>query len=152
MRRRIALAVALVLAPAAGWANCHADATDISFGVYNPVWGAPANFSGSVTLSCDRGSGDGRYTIALTPGRAGNFAGRNMTRRRDSLPYQLYLDAAHTRVWGDGTGGSVLATGSDMVPRNGGTSEFTIYGQIAAYRVVPPGTYLDPAVHATVQY
>jgi spore coat protein U-like protein len=153
MKCWLPLATLMLLTPAAGWANCNISATNVSFGVYSLISGSPTNFSGSLTLTCTAGSGTGAYTIALSTGAdSGNYAGRNMTSGGNHLPYQLYMNAAHTQIWGNGTGGSVVFTGSDQVPKNGGTSNITVYGQIAAHQNVPLGSYVDSATNATVTY
>jgi spore coat protein U-like protein len=139
------LSIALMLlAPAAARANCNIFHTNVAFGVYNPTSDSPADFSGTLTLTCNAGSGSGSYTIVLSTGAdSGTYAGRNMLGGGTDLPYQLFRDAAHTQIWGNGTGGSVIFTGSDGLPKTGGTAEITVYGQIAAHRTVPLGSYVD---------
>jgi spore coat protein U-like protein len=68
-----------------------------------------------------------------------------------NLPYQLYTSATRTVIWGDGTGGSSAVNGADSLPRDGGTTVFTVYGQIAARQIVTPGAYID-SILATVNY
>jgi spore coat protein U-like protein len=141
----------MLLAPAAGQAACTVSALGLAFGVYNPLSATPTDSSGAVTLSCSAASGSGGYTIALTPGGGGSYPGRRMSGGASILPYQLYSDAAHSHIWGDGTGGSSAVAGTDNIPLTGGTSVHQVYGRIAARQVVSPGTYSDIIV-VTVTY
>jgi spore coat protein U-like protein len=60
----------------------------------------------------------------------------------DFLRYQLYVDSARTRVWGDGTRGTEAAV---MTTR--GSNKFaTIYGEIAAGQGGTEGDYDDTLV------
>jgi spore coat protein U-like protein len=149
--RRLALAALMLLAPAAGQAACTVSASGLAFGVYNPTFTTPTDSSGTVTLSCGVASGTGAYTIALGTGSSGSYAGRRMSSGSSILPYQLYSDAAHSQIWGDGTGGSSVVTGTDNIPQVGGTSAYQVYGRIVARQAVSPGAYTDVIV-VTVTY
>jgi spore coat protein U-like protein len=153
MKHCFALITLMLVAPAFGWANCNISASSVAFGVYSPIASSPADFSGTLTLTCSAGSGTGAYTIALNTGAgSGTYSGRKMISGANSLSYQLYKDAAHTQIFGNGTGGSVVFTGSDQVSKTGGTSHITVYGQISARQAVPSGSYVDSATNATVTY
>jgi spore coat protein U-like protein len=141
----------MLVVPAAAHAACSVSASGVAFGVYNPLSSSPTNFSGSVTFTCTAGSGTGPYTIALSAGGGGSFAGRKMSNGVNGMAYQLYLDAGDTRIWGDGTGGSSIFTGTDNVPVSGGGYAITVYGQIPARLAVSPGTYTDMII-VTISY
>ncbi|MGC3029331.1 Csu type fimbrial protein [Burkholderia sp. DN3021] len=151
MTRRLALAALILLAPAAGQAACTVSASGLAFGVYNPTFTTPTDSTATVTLSCSAASGTGAYAIALGTGGGGSYAGRRMSSGSSILPYQLYLDAAHSQIWGDGTGGSSIVTGTDNIPQVGGTSTYQVYGRIVARQAVSPGAYTDVIV-VTVTY
>ena len=51
-----------------------------------------------------------------------------------TLAYNLYVDASHTRVWGDGTGNTQTQTGM---------GNLVIYGRIPGQQNVPAGLYTD---------
>jgi spore coat protein U-like protein len=60
----------------------------------------------------------------------------------ERLLYNLYLDAARTIVWGDGTGGS--QTGPMVTTRGaGGTTTAYVFGRIPAGQDVAAGVYGD---------
>jgi spore coat protein U-like protein len=107
MKRTFLLAAPMLLAPATGRPVCSVSASGVVFGVYNPFAGGPQNATGTVTVNC--GQFFGAYTVALNSGLngGGNFSNRRMSAGTGSLGYQLYMDAGHTAVWGDRTGGSV---------------------------------------------
>jgi spore coat protein U-like protein len=151
MRRKLILAALMLLAPAAAHAACTVSASGLAFGVYNPFASTATDATGTVTLSCSIVSGLGGYTIRLGTGGSGSYAGRRMSSGSAILPYQLYLDAAHSQIWGDGTSGSSTVSGVDNIPLLGGTSIHQVYGRIAARQVASPGLYTDVIV-VTVTY
>ncbi len=151
MSRMLGLLTGFLLCPVAGYAACSVSASGVSFGTYNPLAGSATKFSGSVTFTCTSGSGTGPYTISLSTGGGGTFAGRRMTSGVYSLPYQLYLDAAYSQIWGDSTGGSSVYTGSDNAPVGGGGFSIPIFGQILPRSAAAPGSYTDTII-ATISY
>lgn len=64
-----------------------------------------------------------------------------------TLNYNIYKDASHTTVWGDGTSGSSTVTGTGT----GLPQAQTAYGLIPGSQFVRPGAYAD-TVTATVIY
>src|SRR5215469_6057542 len=79
----------------------------LAFGNYDPNSPTPLKVSGgSIVVGCTSG-----YTIQhMSLGMGQNsttFAGRRMLQSGGSayLSYNVYLDAAYTQVWGDGTAG-----------------------------------------------
>ena len=66
----------------------------------------------------------------------------------DTLNYNLYLDAAHNQILGDGTGGTSQDSGSATISK---TSPFTfietIYGRIFAGQDPAVGAYSDSIVY-----
>jgi len=82
-------------------------------------------------------------TIAILGGRGGASFERSMTRGAAKISYNLYLDAARTRVWGDGTGGSGVHVG-----QAGSEYRVSIYGRIPAHQSAPAGAYFDAVVVA----
>ncbi len=151
MSRALGWVVLLLLVPTTGHAACSVSASGVAFGTYNPLSASPAHFSGSVTYTCAAGSGSSPFTIALSSGGSGSFMGRSMSNGITSMAYQLYLDAADTMIWGDGTGGSSVYTGTADVPVSGGGAAIPVYGLIAAHLAVSPGSYTDVIV-ATISY
>ena len=126
-------------------ASCTVSATAPNFGSYAPLSGASKSASGTVTVPCTTG---GSVTIKLSAGN-GTFAARTLLGPSGAtLQYNLYTDAAHTMIWGDGTAGTVTVSGS--VPNNSsGTA--TIYGFIPASQDVKVGTY-SATITVTVSF
>ena len=66
------------------------------------------------------------------------------------LGYNVFTDPARTQVWGNGTGGTVIASGAVTIgPGVGnGTKTFvhTVYGRIPQLQDAAPGTYNDTLV------
>ncbi len=83
----------------------------------------------------------------LNAGGASNFSARAMTSGSNALAYQLYLDTAHSQVWGDGTSSSSTSSGTGT----GSAQSLTIYGSIPSLSGVVPGAYTD-TVTVTVTY
>lgn len=164
------LAVAFSLALAASTANagtatanllvtatvlgvCTAATTPVAFGVYDPSSASPTDATGTVTVTCTPGA---TYSIALdagaNPGTAGNVNTRRMlANASDYLPYQLYLDASRTTVWGDGANGSSLNPPAGTYTATGLPQVYNVYGRVTAGQYVPAGSYVDTVI-VTVTY
>jgi spore coat protein U-like protein len=140
---RSGIAALSLMVSTTGQGACTISASGVAFGVYNPLSSSPADAVGMITLSCSRMSGTGHYAIALSAGVSGSYAGRAMRSGRSTLPYQLYTNAAHTEIWGDGSGGSAVVVGVDNLLQRGGTSTYPVYGRTPPRRPVGPGIYGD---------
>jgi spore coat protein U-like protein len=78
--------------------------------------------------------------ITLTRGMSGHAGPRRMTGVGGFVAYELFLDAARTSIWGDGTAGSqVFAAAIGM----GQTLRLPVYGRIFPYQAAPAGVYTD---------
>jgi spore coat protein U-like protein len=146
LRRRLALlALVLPLAAApAGAARADVCAVSISaptFGDYDTTSRNATDAVGQVRISCVSGA-----SIAISSGGAGTFFPRAMTSGGATLAYNLFTDAARTRIWGEwGTGTEVL-----FVPQ-GPNRSVPIFGRIPPLQDVPSGLYTDTLV-ATVYF
>ena len=60
---------------------------------------------GSVAVQCTIGILPS-FQVALSTGGSGSYATRKMSNGTDTLSYNLYTDAGHTIIWGDGSGGT----------------------------------------------
>lgn len=127
--------------------NCNLASTAVNFGNYLSTNTTPVSGTGTLTLTCNR---SGTYSIALSTGQSGSFNPRYMSGGSpvNHLDYNLYTDAAHAILWGDGTGGTSVATGSysKNVPLS-----ITVYGLLPAQQNVSTGSYSD-SITATVTY
>ena len=122
-------------------AACNVSSAAVQFGTNLPV-PATSNIDvqATVAITCANGT---PYTIAAN---AGNGAGATVASRRMRLiggsallTYSLYTDAARTTIWGDGTAGTVLLTGT----ANGATQQIPVYGRIPSGQSPASGTYFD---------
>ncbi len=149
-RRTLLLAAALVLlvpeAASAFFLSCNVSATDVRFGSYTTD---RLRTTGAVTVSC-RGTGTNNpYVIALGKGSSPVYSDRTLRMGRQSLSYNLYTDSAHTRVWGDGGGGTETVTRlmtfrHDLLGPISQTT--TVFAQLPAQGLPRPGRYVDAIV------
>lgn len=142
----IAIASSLVL-PTVAFANCTINSvTGLSFGAYSSSSPSASDATGQMVFVCT--NVQGAITIRLSTGNAGRFTPRQMTSGRGRLDYNLYIDAARTQIWGDGSGGSSLRT---LVPVNNAPTTLEIFGRIPSRQFVPAGIYSDTIV-VTLEY
>ena len=127
--------------------SCTITSGPVSFGNYNGISGAATDVIATMTPTCTTGK---VYAISLD---AGVGAGANASARMLTGPggarlgYGIYTDAAHTTVWGDGSSGTVLQSGTG----NGAVAPLKIYGRIPAGQNPPSGAYSD-TLTVTVTY
>jgi len=115
-------------------AGCTVTTTPVSFGIY--LGNTNVSSTGTVTTSCDNLTPALNLVVRLDAGSNSN--GSFVTRKLKSasnkiLNYNLYTDAAHTKIWGDGTNGTY-----DQQAR-----KLTAYGLLSNGQIVDPGTYND---------
>lgn len=161
MSRKLQWLLALVLMtgtlPAYAQATCTLSVpTNFNFGVYDPLSATPAApISGTVTLACVRTGGGNvqiTFVITMSQGVSGSYTPRAMLRTAapaDNLQYNLYLGTVGAgTIWGNGTSGTVTATGQIMVNPSapGNSRSFTLLGQIPASQLVSAGLYVDTII------
>jgi spore coat protein U-like protein len=135
LRRLMAMGLTAVAAPACA-VNCNVSTVGVSFGGYDVFSEQSLDGAGSVAVSCDAST---TYSIALSPG-AGSFGSRRMTSGSHTLNYNLYDDATHSTIWGDGSAGTVVVGGTAV------TATHTVYGRIPARQNAYVGSYGDAIV------
>ena len=125
--------IALICAAEARAQQCTVSSVAVSFGAYDPTVGNPLNATGSISVTCTPAT---MSVVRLDPGRnsGGNFSQRKMQGDGNYLTYNLYTDAACTKIWGDGTGNTFTQAGGSNV---------IVYGKIPAIQKVTPGVYSD---------
>lgn len=150
---RLLAAVALLSVATVAHAadTCTVSTQPVAFGVYDPIATAPLQGTGMVTVECTGNPHD--VQLALTPGNSGTYAARYMRSGTATLGYNLYLDLAHTRVFGDGNGGSFAAqcrTGTNSGNCLGfnpsgatRTAVVSFHALLPAGQDVAPGDYAD---------
>ena len=141
-----ALALAWGLAPALGHAaTCTTGSVDVAFGNVKSMAPNDQNTVGTVSVTCTSvGVETVNFSLGLSTGRSGTFVRRQMQfGAQAQYDYQLYLDAARTQVWGDGTGGSQLLRGSMNLRGNTVRQDFAVYGRVFARQAILVGNYAD---------
>ena len=143
--RALALAVAasgLAAAPGAAAPACQASVTMVDFGRVDHREGG--DITGQLTVTCD---GPTAFEVAASPGY-GSYGGRTMVGPKEAvLRYNLYVDAARQRVWGDGDSGGTARIAGQSDGRKAVT--YTIYGRIHDGQRMRTGRYYD-SVKVTV--
>lgn len=124
---------------------CTVSSTGVSFGRYNPLTPSNTDDTGYIRVSCGGGNGSVAYSIQLSPGIYGSgFHPRRMGNGANRLAYNLYADAAHTAVWGDGSGGTSTVSGSLDVSSAGASRQYVVYGRLPPGQTsAAVGTYSD---------
>ena len=137
MRRPAALAcsVGLLLASAlpANAASCTFGVVSVVFGNYDTLTNTTLDGTGSISVTCDATDS---YTVALSSGH-GSLLNRQMLAGTSILYYNLYTDTQRSIIWGDGTSGTSLLSGSAT------SATYSIYGLIPGGQNIPAGTYSD---------
>jgi spore coat protein U-like protein len=143
--------------------SCTINVNPLAFGIYA---GTQIPSSTTLTVACQQvppvagGAVKITYTVSLSAGGSGSFAQRRMTRvgpPADTLPYNLYLTSVpavlNTSVWGDGTGGTIQASGAFTLPPNGKllSLDHIVAGAIPAGPLPTIGDYADN-IFITVVY
>jgi len=129
--------------------NCVITTPDLDFGTFDGL--ADTSSTSTITVRCSNGT---PYTVDLSAGLSGNVADRTMTSGSSAVPlrYNLYTNAAHTQIWGNGQDSTFRASGTGA--GMGTARTHTVYGFLAALDnqgEVDAGSYLD-VITATVTY
>jgi spore coat protein U-like protein len=128
----IALATAARASAAPSCRNL--SATAVTFGNYNPLSAVPLDAAGTISYDCPPPTAP---VITLSTGQSSSYTPRRM-QGPGLLQYNLYLDAARTVIWGDGTGGSSVLNGPSGI-----RTTVPIYGRIFPRQDVVAGAYFD---------
>jgi spore coat protein U-like protein len=113
------------------------------FGTYDVLVTTPLDTAGSIVYRCNQR--DHNIMITLDAGGAASFANRRLVKGSEQLFYNLYLDAARTVIWGDGSGGTQA-----LFVRNpqGNNQDIAVplFGRIPARQDRGTGTYTDTII------
>lgn len=149
-RAAVTMLAGLLAAGSAAAANCSVSTTGVAFGVYDPSIAAPTDAVGNLTVTCVHVTGVAErvsYTAALSPGASGNYAQRQLHAGTDTLVYNLFDSATRTVVWGNGTAGTSVVSGSVTVGPGVGNDtrqeNYPIYGRIPPGQSSALGDYTD---------
>ena len=142
----LALASAAIPAPAvaAGGVRCVMTATPLSFGRFVPTRDMAADFTATITLTCSA-TGSSTASVEGTIALLGSGGARAMADGPRRLRYRLFVDAARTIPWGDGSGDGrakpISALVGSATPLR---TSLTVYGRIlAGNRHAEVGNYSD---------
>lgn len=132
-------------------AVCQINLSTLNFGNYDPLETSPVDSVGNLTYFCSQPVPF--VTITIDRSGADNVLNRRMTnsggQHADALHYNVYLDAARTAIWGDGTRGSqIWSTPSPAVRTR---INVPIYGRVPAGQNVGVGSYGDTLM-ITINY
>ena len=128
-------------------ASCTISANSVSFGTYNVFDGTALDSTGTITYSCNNAASN--ITISLSKGASSTYSNRVMTKGSEQLGYNLYLNAARTTIWGDGTSGTSVYTRAN--PPNNSNVNVTVYGRVVAGQDVSAGSFAD-TISATINF
>ena len=124
-------------------AVCSLTSTSMAFGTYDVLAPTPLDTTGSIVYRC--GPLDFLIRITLDRGGAASFANRRMLNGSEQLSYNLYLNAARTIVWGDGSEGTQVYFILNPQPNNRDIT-IPIYGRIPARQDRRVGAYTNTII------
>jgi spore coat protein U-like protein len=140
----IAAGLVLIASPARA-AVCTVGEGSIAFGsLLGFASTAAHNTSGAFSITCTTNA---PFTLALDRGLGRSVGSRLMTLSggNATIRYQIYQDAAHSTIFGDGTIGSArggVGTGTAQL--------IDLFGQIPSQNISAVGTYSDSISVTTV--
>ncbi len=135
----LALVIGTLYASDAHAQACTISATSVNFGTYNVFAGSDVASTGTVTYRCNGSAHN--ITVALTQGASATFNPRQMQKGAEALTYNLFRDASHSTIWGDGTSGTSVYQIAN--PPNNTNVNLTVYGSVSAGQDVSAGTFSD---------
>jgi spore coat protein U-like protein len=127
--------------------SCTISTTSVAFGNYNVFTTTPDDSNGTISYRCN--SSAVNISISLSDGSSSTFSPRTLRKVGEVLSYNLYLNAARTQIWGNGTGGTSVYTRAN--PPNNSNVNVTVYGRIPAQQDVSAGNYSD-TVSAVINF
>jgi spore coat protein U-like protein len=117
--------------------------TGLSFGSYNVFSGSALDTTGLIVYRCDDVAPSDSILIQL--GRGNSLTGpRKLLNGASELEYNIYLDAARSVVWGDGSDGT--SQHGPVVPADGADTNVPVYGRLESRQNARVGKYSDTVV------
>ncbi len=122
--------------------GCAIETRPVAFGTYDVLSGQSISTQGQVIFTCGPLAGGSlrNVRIEISTGGAGSYQ-RRMSGPAHQLFYNVYPDAAHRTVWGDGSGGSDYYVGS--YPPADTPITVPIHGLVPGGQDVGIGQYTD---------
>lgn len=144
--RRLAALLCLLPVLEAGAVDCTLDVRPLNFGAMVATSRADADTVGVVEVRCVGIPGEQvSYRIELQDGS------RQLAGSRHGLPYGLYVDAARTTLWGDGSDGTGTVGDRYVLAAASETRQYPVFARVYADTRSAPGQYTD-AVIAVLSY
>lgn len=118
------------------WAGCTVSSSGLAFGAYQPLTFAGKLTSvdktsdATISLSCTGIVTGGSYSIALGPSTVGNSMSPRYLANPQGAPhlaFNVYREATYSTVWGDGTGGGMIA---GTIPAGDSIQSHTVFGRM----------------------
>ncbi|WP_285416209.1 spore coat U domain-containing protein [Pseudomonas sp. efr-133-TYG-5] len=117
------------------------DLGKLDFGQQGPTWNAPIKASldsaasGKLNVACNP-SVTG-FTVTIDGGTHGDGTTRRLSNGRQTIPYQLFLDASGSRSYSIGQQHNFAVSNGAQIP-------IPVFGSVVANtRAVPAGVYTD---------
>jgi len=136
-RAAAVVALLVIAVPFSAQAACSLTSTTVLFGSYDIFSSTPLDTLGQIIFRC--ANNDHNISISLDKGGAPTFDPRRLLNGANTLNYNLYLDAARTTIWGDGTGGTQNLFVQN--PANNRDISIPLYGRIPAGQSTSAGNY-----------
>lgn len=116
----------------------------VAFGGYDPISGYGVEAAGEIAFVCTGVGENDAVVVELGRGGTATNEHRELSSGAWRLAYDLFLDAARTVVWGDGSAGT--GRYGPVVPPEGEEVSATVHGLIPGGQNVGVGTYADTVV------
>jgi spore coat protein U-like protein len=137
-----AVGIALLTSTDAYAIRCKVSVNPINFGIYMPVSPTNVDVNGQIDVRCQ--AQPGSFTVIIGPGVSGNQLARTLSAGGTGLlDYNLYIDAARTRIWGDGNLPTFVVSGVRSSRGRPTNYIYPVYGRIFAGQGANPGIYND---------
>ena len=121
-----------------------------NFGNYNVLSINPVKTVGRVQYVCSGfAPGSASVTLTLSTGNAPTYVPRYMLHAGVHLNYNLYVDNARLKIFGDGTPGTFIY--GPVLSADGVVKTVNIFGLLPAKQNVTAGVYTD-TITATMNY
>jgi spore coat protein U-like protein len=132
--------------------SCNVSTQSVAFGSYSPRNNTPTDSLGNVQVTCSGTMGQQvSYTIQIGTGAGGSFFPRKMFGGAGTLIYNLYTDATHVTIWGDGNSGTFPLTDMYSLTSSTVVRNYMVYGRIFSGQNASVGVYTDNLT-VTVSY
>ena len=148
IRAFLVLLTAVAIPPVAE-ASCSLSSSSMSFGSYDVFSSNHLDSIGQLVFRC--APNDKNVAISLSRGGSSSFNPRRLVNVSSFINYNLYLDAARSVVWGDGSSGTQTFFISNPKPNNADIA-VPVYGRISAGQSAAAfGNYSDTST-AIINY